>query len=56
MAEAYTYPGVTSGDALTDEYIDEARIQMKTAISKGGRRLAEVIKQIYPNSSSITTE
>ena len=38
--------------ALTDENIAAAEPFIKKQITLGGRRLAELIKQIYPNDST----
>jgi len=52
MAVEFAYPGVESGQALSDEYIDAAEPMVKNAMALAGRRLANLIMQIYPNESS----
>jgi len=46
------YPGVDAGTALTDEYISAATPAIKAQMVMGGRRLAELIKQIYPSTTT----
>jgi len=57
IAVEYVYPGVIDNgkgtdEPLTDEYIAAAEPIIKKQITLGGRRLAELIKQIYPNDST----
>lgn len=43
----YVYAGYTNGQPLTDEYMATAEGVAKESIMKGGRRLADLIVELY---------
>lgn len=47
------YPGVVVNQALSQEYIDQAIEVSKTNIMMGGRRLADLMVQIYGNQQQL---
>lgn len=52
LANDYVYPNVVVGESLSAEYKAAAKPVALMQIVKGGRRLAEMIKLIYPENST----
>lgn len=52
IANSFLYKGVTSGDALSADYIAQGQIDAKRQIVIGGTRLANLMVTIYGTSSA----
>ena len=52
IANSFLYKGVTSGDALSADYIAQGQIDAKKQIVIGGTRLANLMVTIYGTSSA----
>lgn len=56
LSKSSVYPGVVPGEALSQEYRDNAEAILKEQIMYGGYRLNLLLQQIYGNKTEFIQE